>query len=119
MASPPPRAREFLEPALAGDWTWEDVEARINADLAQLWVHPEGAIVTEHVVTGEETCLHVWLGGGSLRALLILKPEIERFARDAGCAAITINGRTGWDRVLRRSGYVRRGDELEFRLDVQ
>jgi hypothetical protein len=116
MASLPPRAREFLEPALTEGWTWEGVEERILTDFAQLWINDTAAVVTEYAIVWGEVHLHAWLGGGSLRGLLNLRPEIERYARDAGCVVCTIAGRPGWDRIFRPFGYVRRGDELELRL---
>lgn len=61
-------------------------------------------------------CIHVWLGGGSLKGLLRLRPRVEDTARFWGLKKATINGRQGWARVLARHGYVLRGDELEKML---
>lgn len=73
-------------------------------------------MVTQCVADDRGPCLHVWLAGGDLADILRLKPGIEAWARAQGCERVTINGRHGWARVLRRWGYVRVGDELERRL---
>lgn len=112
MSSPLASARALLEPALIDNDTWAEVEARLKANTAQLWTAPGCALVTE--IYGD--CLHVWLGGGSLHGLLDLRPRVEETARYWGLKRITILGRLGWDRVLKRFGYVRKGDELEKML---
>ena len=111
--------RDLLEPALAhaGDHTWADVEARLEANTAQLWLHPnperpEAAIVTE--IWGG--CLHVWLGGGSLKGLLRLRPRLEEWGRAVGLKRITGAGRDGWKRARQRHDYRWTGTELEKTL---
>ena len=102
-----------LEPA-CGD------EASLLADLAagraQLWAGEAAAMVTQCVVDERGRCLHVWLAGGDLEEILAMRPGVEAWARAHGCGRVTINGRRGWSRVLRRHGYARVGDELERRL---
>jgi hypothetical protein len=110
----PASVRGWLEPALDPDeeWTWADVERRLTDNTAQLWLGSGCAMLTELFPAN----IHVWLGGGSLKGLLELRPHVERTARFWGCERATIAGRLGWDRVLRPFGYVRTGDELEKRL---
>lgn len=112
MSSPLASARALLEPALIDNDTWAEVEARLKAKTAQLWLGEGCAMVTE--LWGD--CIHVWLGGGSLRGLLTLRPKVEATARHWGMKRATINGRLGWARALKRCGYVRQGDELEKML---
>lgn len=114
MSRLPDGARRLLEPALdAGEtFIWADIEARIKADTAQLWLGEGCAMLTE--IVGD--AIHVWLGGGSLSGLLILRPQVEETARFWGCKRATINGRLGWDRVLKPHGYRRNGEELEKTL---
>lgn len=106
--------RALLEPALDPEqpFTWSDVEARLNDGSAKLWWIPGAAMVTEFA----DDAIHVWLGGGDLHGLLRLRPIAEGYGAAMGMKRATINGRLGWDRVLRRFGYVRRGEELEKRL---
>lgn len=102
----------MLEPALTDGDTWADVEARLNENTAQLWLGEACAFLTE--IWGHD--IHVWLAGGRLRGLMDLRPRIEETARYWGLKRVTLKGRPGWDRVLKKSGYVRKGDELEKRL---
>ena len=48
--------------------------------------------------------------------VLALRPGLEAWARGAGCARITLDGRKGWARVLAPFGYRRAGHEIERRL---
>lgn len=112
MLSPPRSSRDWLEPALTDGDTWADVEQRLTEQTAQLWIGGECAMVTE--IWGD--CLHVWLAGGRLRSIMELRPGVEETARHWGLKRITISGRPGWDRVLKRVGYARNGVELEKRL---
>jgi hypothetical protein len=105
----PDAARRFLEPALEPGTVWDEIEQRFAGDTVQLWLRPDCAMLTE-LYPGN---IHVWLAGGALKSLLDLRPQVEATARFWGCTTATINGRLGWDRVLRNHGYQRRGDELE------
>lgn len=102
----------MLEPALEQDETWAEVERRIADHTAQLWWGDGCAMLTEVV----DKCIHVWLGGGSLKGLLEMRPRIEFLAKVNGCEEATINGRLGWDRLLKPFGYTRVGNELRKTL---
>lgn len=85
---------------------------RLGSQRAQLWPGEGGALVTELIDTPEGRYLHVWLGGGRLRALLDMRAGLEAWGRQQGCDFASIRGRKGWDRVFARFGYRRVGDEL-------
>lgn len=102
-----------LEPNCGSE---QDILADLQAGRAQLWAGEASAMVTQCVADEQGPCLHVWLAGGNLADILRLKPGVEAWARALGCGRVTINGRKGWARVLRRSGYAVNGDELERRL---
>lgn len=104
-------AKALLEPALDGA-TWDEVVSRLYANTAQLWLGDDCAMVTEIW----DDCLHVWLAGGRLKGVLDLRPHVEQAARFWGLKRITLAGRPGWGRVLKRMGYVQNGVELEKRL---
>lgn len=107
--------REGLEKALKrggeGD-TLQDLELALAAGSALLWIGERSGLVT----TRHGYDLHVWLGCGDLRELKSIAPGVFAHARAIGCTDITIEGRRGWDRVLRDLGFVRDGDELRKRL---
>lgn len=73
-------------------------------------------MVTQCVSRPDGRALHVWLAGGDLAGVLALKPGVEAWGRAQGCDFVTINGRAGWARVLRRSGF--RNVDGELRRDL-
>ena len=106
--------RPFLEPALDPDelFTWADIETRHDDGSVQVWVGDDCAMLTE----AEGETLHIWLGGGSLKGLLRLRPWAEDQARSWGFERVTIDGRPGWVRLLERHGYAMRDGLLEKML---
>ncbi|MCX7587190.1 hypothetical protein [Phenylobacterium sp. 58.2.17] len=106
---------DWLRPALV-DATVDELIAELASGRAQLWLAERSALVTELVGQGSDRCLHIWLAGGSLVDILGLRPGLEAWARGQGCSHITIDGRPGWIRVLRRHGYRLAGRELKRTL---
>ncbi len=106
---------DWLRPALV-DATVDELIAELASGRAQLWLAEHSALVTELVEQGSDRCLHIWLAGGSLADILGLRPGLEAWARGQGCSHITIDGRPGWIRVLRRHGYRLAGRELKRTL---
>ena len=106
--------RGHLEPALdpTETLTWADVARKVEAGEANVWRGHDCAMVTEP----EGLTLHVWLGGGSLKGLLKLRPWAEEYARELGFKRVTINGRPGWERLLKRWGYAMHNGLLEKML---
>ncbi len=104
------RCRRWLLPALR-----EDTEAEVLADLmagrAQLWSGERAAFVTQLAVDDAPYVL-VWLAGGDIRDLLAMQPGIEAWARGHGATYAWIQGRKGWARALRKSGFEPHGDGL-------
>lgn len=93
----------LLRSALAEGQDWAEVQDRIDANTAQLWLGERSAIVTE--IVGD--AIHVWLGAGDLAELLNMRPLIEQAGREWGCKRATIDGRLGWDRVFKPHGFKR------------
>lgn len=105
----------WLRPALV-DATEAELLADLEAGRAQLWPGETAAVVTQCVADDRGRGLHVWLAGGDLAGVMALRPGIEAWGRAQGCGWITINGRLGWNRVLRRCGYEHDGAELKRKL---
>lgn len=80
---------------------WDEVQARIAENTAQLWLGEHSAIATE--IVGD--AIHVWLGAGNLKELLNMRPLIEQAGREWGCTRATIDGRQGWIRAFKPHGY--------------
>lgn len=103
------RCRAWLIPALDGD-SEEKVAHQVASGFAQLWPGERSAMVTQCLK--EPPQLHVWLAGGDLEELLRMIPAMSAWGRAMGLRWATINGRSGWARVLRGHGFVLRDGEL-------
>ncbi|WP_426046075.1 hypothetical protein [Brevundimonas sp. TWP3-1-2b1] len=85
--------------------------AEVREGVVGGWFHlwsgkdVEGAMVSEIVASPRLRAIHVFAAGGTLGAVAKLTPDIERFARMAGCNFGGATGRKGWIRFLRRFGY--------------
>lgn len=90
----------YLEPALNGAFTLDDVRATILAGNATLWPLERSAVVTEILEYPAKRVLRIWLAGGELSELLAFLPAADNYAHECGCSAIEIDGRKGWARVL-------------------
>jgi len=109
--------RDWLLPALqAEDGDEAALCAELHSGRAQLWAGEGAAVVSQCVEASAGRGLHIWLAGGNLAGVLALQPGIEAWARGLGCAAITIEGRAGWRRVLRAHGYQPHGAILKRSL---
>lgn len=104
------RCRTWLLPALTYN-TEAEVQADLLAGRAQLWAGREAAFVTQLAVD-EEPYVLVWLAGGALRELLAMQAGVEAWARGHGAVHAWIQGRKGWARALRKSGFEPHGDGL-------
>lgn len=107
--------RQWLLPAV--ECSGEDMEEGdlINALVtgqAQIWPGEEAAMVTQLVEQDGHRLLHVLLGGGNLRELLLMHFGVASWGRAMGAQWATINGRAGWGRVLEPFGFVLRDGEL-------
>lgn len=96
---------DWLRPAL-GDTSEAELLEEIVAGRAQLWPGETAVMVTQCVIEADGRALHVWLAGGELAGVMALKPGVEAWGRAQGCNYVTIDGRPGWARLLRRLGYV-------------
>jgi len=109
--------RNWLLSALrAEDGDEAALRTEILSGEAQLWAGEGGALVTQCIEGPEGRSLHVWLAGGRLDTILSLRPGVEAWARGLGCADVTIEGRSGWARVLSAHGYRRHGEILRRSL---
>jgi hypothetical protein len=102
--------RDWLIPALSDD-TEDEVINELLINHAQLWRGERSAMVTQ-LVRAEVPNITVWLGGGDLSDLLALQPGVEAWARQQGAQEARINGRTGWSRALRDTGFEEHDGEL-------
>jgi hypothetical protein len=98
------RCSQWLQAALdhAGNlFTLEDVKKAVIKGEAIFLPGLEAAVIAEIRVYPQKRIYNCWLAGGNLEELkLAFAPAIRRYAKRAGCDAITIQGRPGWQRVF-------------------
>ena len=59
-------------------------------------------VVTVLVLYPKYKACRIWLGAGEKREISDeIVPDIEKWARERGCARMEVMGRKGWTRVLR------------------
>jgi hypothetical protein len=78
------------------------LDALLNREM-QLWLAPEGAMVTQIVTypTGIKVML-LLLVGGVMEKWLHLLPQVEAWGRSKGCDISELpRGRKGWSKVLK------------------
>lgn len=81
------------------------LDALLNREM-QLWLAPQGAMVTQVVTypTGLKVML-LLLVGGVMKSWLHLLPQVEDWAREQGCEMSELpRGRKGWARILKGYG---------------
>lgn len=96
-------ARPWIEAAVAhtgGTHTAEDVLNGILNGHLVLWATCECCAVTEIEFYPRRKNCHIFLAGGNLKALSELLGQIEKYAREMGCSAVTLTGRKGWARTF-------------------
>lgn len=88
-----------------GTHTREDIAAGLRDGRFQFWGDDVAAVITEIVATPRKRVLHVFIVAGNFKSAMAHLPEVEQFARDNGCAAITTTGRKGFLRRLPAYGF--------------
>ena len=98
------RCSPWVQAALdhAGNlFSLEDVKKSVIKGEAIFLPGLEAAVIAEIRVYPQKRIYNCWLAGGNLEELkLAFAPAIRRYAKRAGCDAITIQGRPGWQRVF-------------------
>lgn len=102
------RVRPFLEPALKYSNGSHDfvhiVQGVIKGDLI-LWPTENSAIVTEFHTFPNKRMLHIFIAGGDLSEIKHLHDDVVKFAKEMGCAGLSLTGRPGWVKALSDLGF--------------
>lgn len=114
MASEWERCAPWIEAALEhalGSHNLADVyELITDPDSGyHFWPGKRSASVTQIIEFPRLKRMHMWLCGGDMSEILDMLPSAEIFGAARGCTQFTTAGRPGWDRVMRRFGYVPAG----------
>jgi hypothetical protein len=83
------------------------LDALLLSGGAQLWTGEQAALVTEiRTFPTGATAICVLVAAGEIGEIVDrLRPEAERWAREAGCGLAIVESRGGWQRALRPHGY--------------
>ena len=102
------QCRSWIEDALAYSGDTHDFKDIVDGVLSghmQLWVGKEGCAITEIVRFPKKKVLHVFLAAGEMGQIVDFQDSAVQFAKQNGCDALTLAGRTGWKRVLKDHGW--------------
>ncbi|MEX3555355.1 MAG: hypothetical protein VB131_01570 [Burkholderia gladioli] len=103
------RCTPWIEDALhysGGTHKIGDIRRMVGERRLVLWPGKRSAVVTEFVVYPQCVALNFFLAGGDLDELSEMEPVIAAWAKQCGCARITLVGRRGWTRsFLTDRGY--------------
>lgn len=83
----------------------QDIAAAIERGEMQAWVNGDSLVITEVVHFPRLSVVNIVIAVGSLSEVMSLQPAIEDFARQHNCAALRMQGRKGWERVLPHHGW--------------
>ena len=99
------RCREWIEGALKVYDThdFEDIVLGVVQGQFNFWSAPDACIVTEFLHYPKYRALNVFLTGGNLKTLMVMRKTIEKFGKETGCKKLTGSGRKGWARVFTNS----------------
>jgi len=98
--------RPLIEKALAhtdGVWTWETLKKEVDEGRALLMVSKSGKSV---VVMQPVHDIHIFTASGDLKELMLMEAEIADNARRSGYDRMTMIGRSQWELVLAKRGWV-------------
>lgn len=120
-----PAVLPLVETGLVNDWTSEQLHAELIAGRAHLWYATDSGgtirailVASIHSYPASRAC-QVWVVAGSLpdnwSAFLTY---LEHWARAQGCSRLSLYGRPGWERKLRRLGWGVRSVWMERELDL-
>ncbi len=96
---------QFAEAMEGGLYTVEDLEAKIASGAAYFWPGRNSAVVAERVEYPGETVMQTMWSVGDLEEVIAMAPGIEATARLLGCTSMLLEGRKGWEKILRPHGY--------------
>lgn len=90
----------------------DDVRERVAEGHAQMWAGRLSVMITEVLDYPRYKVLNVWLAAGDLNEITRAGKQLDKFAELVGAKAIHMNGRLGWQRVLKEHGYTVTAVEL-------
>ena len=103
------RVEPLINRALAkgsGTHTYDDIAEDIIKGTSQLWTSTESCMVTQVIDFPQKRMLHIMIGAGKLDELLeMVEERLIPFAKEHECDYMTLNGRKGWRKALKDTGW--------------
>jgi hypothetical protein len=85
-----------------GTHSLEDVAMALDKDEMQLWPGRNTVLVTKILTHPQKRVIHVFLAAGNLEEVFEILPYVEQHGKNESCSEITMIGRVGWEKVLKR-----------------
>ena len=82
---------------------FKDIKEGVLNGRYHLWHGEDACIITEFIEYPKYRVLNVFLGGGDLKKLMIMRKSVEKFGKETGCKKLVASGRKGWLKVFKNS----------------
>jgi hypothetical protein len=89
--------------------TWGDVKERIQDGRARIFYDDNGCWIVEVMESPQKRWLNAWIVAGQLPEVMSLQAEVERYAKEQGCAFMEARCRPGWKIVYPQYGWSQTG----------
>ncbi len=97
---------KWIGDALEGSgWSVLEILEGVERGDFYLFMHDDGCMVGEFIVSPRHKAMHIFAAGGTLKAMSDLGPTVEAFGRLHNCDMTCATGRKGWLRYARKHGY--------------
>lgn len=97
--------------------TFDDVCLMVLQGRLQFFNFPHAFAIMEYKEYPRQKIYHCFLAGGELQSVIDCQYSIIEVARQAGCHAVTLSGRKGWERAFRETGWAPLCITLHKRID--
>jgi len=85
-----------------GTHSLEDVAMALDKDEMQLWAGRNTVLVTEILTHPQKKIIHVFLAAGNLEEVFEILPYVEKHGKNEGCSEMSMAGRVGWEKVIKK-----------------
>jgi len=102
------RCQPWIQAALdrsGGTHLFEDIVQAVMEGKMQFWPANDACAITEIIVFPRKKVLHVFLAGGKLETIVDMNESAVAWAKSLGCDGMSIAGRKGWVKVLKKKGW--------------
>lgn len=96
----------FIEAIEGSRYSIEDIDRQIGQGLMMFFPGQKSAVIATQVTFPDKTKdLQTLWAVGDLQEIVELEPGICAMARLLGCVGVLVEGRKGWEKLLKDKGY--------------